>query len=559
MISSQIPGRCEARRRLLLWQAVFLLCVIAIIVYAFVFGSLFWRTVLISCWIGLYTFNNLYRYWLAGESVLIAKKKIPLNPPLTRGTFEGEILQEELLWARTDANQIATPQAPRNDMESAERKVLLSDKELPVCTILLPLRNEADVAGQLMSAINALDYPRNKLQVLCLLRRDDAGTLAAIETAAREQNCEVQYQPVIPANAEIQETYGPKSTFSIPSECAGFAHWIPACPTRGCAGMTNTECTGNSLQFTVLFLPENLPVGTKPAACNWGLAHATGEILVIYDAEDIPDPGQLREAAALLKTLPDNVAGVQSAKKVYNGNTNWLTRLYELEALTWHHLQLPGVMEYEKMAPLHGSGVHLRTKVLLAMNGWDYYNVAEDCDLGVRLQRHGYHLVPFDSITGEEAPSTFRGWMGQRTRWNKGYIQSFLVHWRNPKKLWRELGFRRVLAFATLTGITWLNLLIGLPTWIGVLIWGAIYQWNRSTFSGAANIIEIRLLIGSAIILLLMAAALQVAGAVVVRQWKLVPYGLLAPFYWILLGIAVWRSLWQLCVSPFSWEKTMHG
>jgi len=533
-----LPGRCDARQRLLPWQAIFLLCITAIILYAFVFGNFFWRTFLISCWIALYTFNNLYRYWLAGESVWWRRmdaRRIPLDPPLQGGISPDG---STAVGAHGDAP--------------------LPDDELPAYTILLPLRHEADVAGQLMSAVNALDYPRHKLQVLCLLRRDDAETLAAIEAAARKQNISV----VIPADARIQEMVREKSTFSIPSECAGFAHWISACPTRGCAGMTNTECTGNSLQFAVLFLPEDLPVGTKPAACNWGLAHATGEILVIYDAEDIPDSHQLRDAAALLKTLPDDVAGVQSAKKVYNGNINWLTRLYELEALTWHHLQLPGVMAYEKSAPLHGSGVHLRTKVLLAMNGWDYYNVAEDCDLGVRLHRYGYRLVSFASITGEEAPATFRGWVGQRTRWNKGYIQSFLVHFRNPIQLYRELSFRRTLSFVALTGITWLNLLIGLPTWIGALMWGGIYQFHKSTFSDGVipnTPLEMLLLIGSAIVLLLMAALLQVAGAVAMRQWKLLPYGLLAPFYWILLGIAVWRSLWQLCISPFGWEKTMHG
>ena len=520
-----LPGRCDAWQRLLPWQAVFLFCIVAVIVYTFTFGSELWRTVLISCWIGLYTFNNLYRYWLAGESVVVAKKKIPLNPSL-RDRFSAS------------RHEIATSQAPRNDTQptavGAHGNAPLSDDELPSYTILLPLRNEADVARQLMDAINALDYPRSKLQVLCLLRRDDGETLAAIEAVAREQGVHV----VIPMKMGIHN-HGVEAVAT---------NWIPAY-----AGMTD------QLQCHILFLPDDLPVGTKPAACNWGLAHATGEILVIYDAEDIPEPRQLRDAAALLQTLPDDVAGVQSSKKVYNGDTNWLTRLYALEALTWHHLQLPGMMEYEKMAPLHGSGVHLRAKVLLAMNGWDYYNVAEDCDLGVRLQRHGYRLVSFTSQTGEEAPSTLRGWMGQRTRWNKGYIQSFLVHWRNPIKLWRELGFRRVLAFATLTGITWLNLLIGLPTWIGALIWGAMYQFHKSAFSATANITEIRLLIGSALILLLMAAALQTAGAVVMRQWKLIPYGLLAPFYWILLGIAVWRSLWQLCVSPFGWEKTMHG
>jgi hypothetical protein len=142
-------------------------------------------------------------------------------------------------------------------------------------------------------------------------------------------------------------------------------------------------------------------------------------------------------------------------------------------------------------------------------------------------------------------------------------VQSFLVHTREPLTLLRELGFRRTLSFVTLTGITFLNLMIGLPTWLGALAWGAWHKLRDGStpavWSGTASTRDAFLLIGSAIVLLLMAALLQAAGAVVARRWRLVPYSLLVPLYWILLGIAVWRSLWQLIFAPFGWEKTAHG
>lgn len=473
---SDVPGTRDARQRLMPWQSLFLLILGVLIVWALCSPPSPQKTFIIGSWITLYTFNNLYRYWLAIQSMLAER-----------------------------AGETVPPQAPP-----------LADEALPTYSILLPLRHEAPVVPQLIQSIRALDYPPEKLQVLCLLRQDDIETLAALARCGLTENGQI-----------------PEKQTGTPS-------------------------------IQILLLPSELPVGTKPAACNWGLKHATGECLVIYDAEDIPEPKQLRDAASALDALPADVVCVQSSKKVYNGATNWLTRLYELEALTWHRLQLPGVMAREKMAPLHGSGVHFRTRVLRELNGWDFYNVAEDCDLGVRLARHGYRIVPIASLTGEEAPTTLSGWMGQRTRWNKGYVQSFLVHTRNPFRLLRELGFRRTLSFVTLTGITFLNLLIGLPTWLGALAWGAIHKLRAGgIFTTMHNAPEATrdaaLLIGSAIVLLLMAALLQAAGAIAARQWKLVPYGLLVPLYWILLGIAVWRSLWQLLFRPFGWEKTAHG
>ena len=59
------------------------------------------------------------------------------------------------------------------------------------------------------------------------------------------------------------------------------------------------------------------------------------------------------------------------------------------------------------------------------------------------------------------------------------------------------------------------------------------------------------------IVLLLMAALLQAARAIVARQWQLATYCLLVPLHWILLGIAVWRSLWQIVFQPFGWKKRL--
>src|SRR5262249_10621897 len=175
---------------------------------------------------------------------------------------------------------------------------LLDDVDLPTYTILLPLYREASVVPQLTKAIRDLDYPSDRLQVLCLLRQEDAETRQALS------RCDLRSKP---------REHGPET-----------------------------------VDFKVLFLPKWLPIGTKPAACNWGLAHATGELLVIYDAEDIPDRDQLRKAAAALKHASSDVACVQTPKLPYNGSTNLLTRMYEVEMVIWQTAQLPGLTAREK-------------------------------------------------------------------------------------------------------------------------------------------------------------------------------------------------------------------
>ena len=66
------------------------------------------------------------------------------------------------------------------------------------------------------------------------------------------------------------------------------------------------------------------------------------------------------------------------------------------------------------------------------IGGWDPYNVTEDADLGMRLARFGYRTAIIPSTTYEEAPARIGPWLRQRTRWFKGWMQTWLVHMRSP-------------------------------------------------------------------------------------------------------------------------------
>src|SRR5204862_5238245 len=97
--------------------------------------------------------------------------------------------------------------------------------------------------------------------------------------------------------------------------------------------------------------------------------------------------------------------------------------------------------------PLGGTSNHFRTEDLVKLHGWDPFNVTEDADLGVRLFNKGYRTAIIDSTTLEEANSNFWNWFRQRSRWIKGYMQTYLVHMRTPWKFIRQNGLKHTLIF----------------------------------------------------------------------------------------------------------------
>lgn len=255
----------------------------------------------------------------------------------------------------------------------------LTDGELPVYTVLVPMYKEPEVAQKIARTVTQLDYPTDKLDVKLLLEEDDAPTRAKInEVLDSLPPCvEVIVAPVVP-------------------------HGQPR---------------------------------TKPRACNWGLEKARGKYLVIYDAEDQPDRDQLKKAIVAFRRLDaqgkTKVACLQAKLNYFNAHQNSLTKFFTLEYTSWFDLFLPGLHAVRTPIPLGGTSNHFRTEVLRQMDGWDPFNVTEDCDLGIRLARHGYATEVLDSTTWEEANCRLGNWIRQRSRWIKGYFQTHLVHSRD--------------------------------------------------------------------------------------------------------------------------------
>ena len=378
---------------------------------------------------------------------------------------------------------------------SDEEIAALSDEELPRYTIFVPLLNEAEVMGQIIEALSSIDYPTDKLDLMLTMHDSDIETVQAFNDA------------------------NPPAHFR--------AHMVP--PS----------------------LPQ-----TKPKDINTAFPKATGKFFVIYDAEIIPDSDQLKKAYLAFKKNPD-IACFQTRLEHYNTDQNILTRLFNIEFSFYYDYFLPGLQKLGFPIPLSGHSTHFRTDVIRKIGAWDSYNVAEDCDVGMRLYRNGYKTAVINSVSREEAASDVWGWVMQRTRWMKGFIQTSIVHLRHPFRLKRELGgWVNFGAFLlTVPGTVFVNVL-NLVSWFVLGFWlvtGSTYI--KGLYPQPILYLSVTMFILGMFIF----TYLNLIGSFNRRKFHLIKYGLLTPFYWVLLAFATTRAAIQTFTSPFKWEKTTHG
>jgi cellulose synthase/poly-beta-1,6-N-acetylglucosamine synthase-like glycosyltransferase len=376
-----------------------------------------------------------------------------------------------------------------------EEIAALDEATLPTYTILVPLFHEAAVVPKLVESLGALDYPKDKLEILLLLEEDDAETLAALQALK------------------------------------------PGKPFRG-------------------LRVHNTYPRTKPKACNVGLSHATGEFLVIYDAEDRPEPDQLKKAAAGFRRFGPEVVCLQAKLNFYNQGRNLLSRWFTTEYSMWYDLYLPGLSHFHAPIPLGGTSNHFRRSALMHLGGWDPYNVAEDCDLGIRLYKRGLRTQILDSTTWEEACSHAGFWVRQRSRWIKGYMQTFFVHTRRPLLTLTALGPAGFLHFLVLTGGMFFSYLINPLYWLLTLAWIVFRTRVVGEYFPAPVFIMgfFCLFLGNFALVYG-----NMLGCCRRGYYSLVKYVLAIPPYWMMISVAAWKACWQLFFNPHYWEKTKHG
>ena len=265
---------------------------------------------------------------------------------------------------------------PRQDAMPAAP--IPDERVWPVYTVILALYREAAIVPQLIAAMEALDYPRDRLQIIAAVEADDVATVAACWRVGRHLGLQLAFA----------EGHAPR---------------------------------------------------TKPRALNAALAMARGDLLVVYDAEDRPHPRQLREAATGFARGGGDLAVLQSPLRVSVApQALEIARQFRLEYAALFEVILPFLTRLGLPFPLGGTSNHIRRSVLEALGGWDPWNVTEDADLGFRLAAAGYRAGMLRLPTMESATPSVRPWLAQRSRWLKGHMQTVGVHSRNPAVLgWR--------------------------------------------------------------------------------------------------------------------------
>lgn len=444
-----------------------------------------------------------------------AETLVPLAQSCRRMAPRGRRLTFAAVLATLSVTLAVAPQASLTALTAAAVLVLLANTALtarvmlagldrrhpphvavvhpPVVSLLVPLLRESEVAETLLARLARLDYPRNRLDLCLVVEEDDLLTQA---TVAR----------------------------------AGLPHWA-----------------------RLIRVPRGT-VRTKPRALNYALPFCRGSVIGIYDAEDAPEPDQIWKVVRHFHARGPDVACLQAALDTYNPRQSWLTRGFTLDYAIWFRVILPGLAAAGLVLPLGGTSVFFRRTALERVGAWDAHNVTEDADLGLRLARHGFRTELVDSTTREEAGARPWVWVRQRSRWIKGYAMTYVVHMRDPLRLWRDLGGRRFVGVQILFLGAVLGFLLMPTLWVAALYclgapvpWASalpgLDPWLLPTLGGCALV---RLAAGI--------CAIGLRGPPVRTTW--LP---LLPFYFALGFAAAVKAMHETLAAPFFWDKTAHG
>lgn len=376
-----------------------------------------------------------------------------------------------------------------------ENKAYISaNLQTPKVTILVPLFKENAVLPRLINTLEQIEYPRGLLEIKFLLEEVDTVTTKALSRVPRPDFIQC---------------------ITVPKD------WLQ----------------------------------TKPKAMNYALPYCTGDIIGIYDAEDRPDPDQIRKVVKHFLAAPANVACVQGYLDFYNSRSNWLSRCFTIEYATWFRVILKGIQNLGLPIPLGGTTVFFRRSILEEIGGWDAHNVTEDADLGMRLARFGYRCEMVNTTTWEEANNLPLAWVRQRSRWLKGFAMTWATHMRDPAGLYRDLGLTGFIGFQVV-------LLGGLSAFLAAPVFWALWLAHFSISIIPIDVIPTALWWIFAIIMIsgqvvMLTAILRATMHKHLRH--LIPYILALPFYWPLGMLASYKAVAELFFAPFYWDKTFHG
>jgi 1,2-diacylglycerol 3-beta-glucosyltransferase len=269
-------------------------------------------------------------------------------------------------------------------------------------------------------------------------------------------------------------------------------------------------------------------------------------ITVVFDADTRVEPDFLQAVAPYFRD--PNVAGVQSAVRMYNANQNIVTLWQHLEFAVWAKF-FCRAKDRLGSATLGGNGQCVRFAALSDLGGepWQATSLTEDLDLSLRLLTRGWRLrfCPSTAVWQEALPG-LRALVRQRSRWLQGHV----VCWRHLPALLRS----RLPIFARLELLLFLLLpavfmpvgLISIVNWLVVLFFK---DWDGlNTMS-----LLIWYILGFGIAPLVVAAWRPLDHP---SLWRSLLHAHLFIFYsfvWFMAGVVVY---WHVLLGRRAWVKT---
>ncbi len=445
------------------------------------------------------TFYRPQLYWIAGTIGLLVLSSVLFGLATYNVLITLVILGYTFHLALSSWSTLRILRTPAEERIPPAMLDALAAAPWPSYTVLCPLYKEGAVVPQFIRAMSQLDYPQDKLEILLLVEEEDHETQAAIQAL----------EPLPPS-------------------------------------------------FHLLIVPPGAPK-TKPRACNYGLTKAHGDYIVIYDAEDVPEPAQIKKAVLTFANHTPDLACVQAKLNFYNPYQNILTRLFTIEYSLWFDCFLPAMQSNQFALPLGGTSNHFRTSVLRALGGWDAFNVTEDADLGMRLSHYQFRTAMLDSTTYEEANPDLKNWIRQRSRWIKGYMQTYLVHMRRPLHDLQQGRARPLFSLQVLVGGATATFFINPCMWACLLVYIAFRTQLDPLYHTLFSPLSLYLGTGCFIFGNIFYLYVAMLACLERKQYRLVKWCFLLPVYWLLMSVAACKSFWQLLFKPHYWEKTQHG
>jgi len=372
----------------------------------------------------------------------------------------------------------------KSQKERSGKKSRLSEEELPTVSIIVPVKNEEKVVGRLLGALLNMDYPPQKREIVIV---EDGSTDKTVE-------------------------------------------------------ICNKYVRQHPLAIKLLRKPTS---DGKPPALNYAFKWTKGEIIAVFDADNVPEPDVLLKAA---RSFQDpSIAAVQGKLCSINSDENMLTKIVSFEEVVLYEFYPQGKTALELSNHLSGTCNFIRHELVKKIGGWDENSWTEDMEISARLLETN-HSIKYDPDvrSWQETPASLTEFIKQRTRWYRGSMEVVLRH----GNLLRKMNKRIIDAEISFAGPYMWNLcLIGYLIYIYTLFTPSPHNIICTTMSQIISLLTIAGLFISGIALVYLTKPRKI------RNLLWIP---LVYVYWGAHMFAALYALIQMMLRrPKKWHRTI--